>query len=697
MDLAVEREQLAVALLQAGVKAAVSALVPGGVVLVKFVEEIAPAFSRAAWAWFSKLSIANRQRALDGLAQMPVGQARQVAEKELHGHNLDLEAAARLATYAASVPMTARRAVWRPDQEARPGTLISQLPFDEASFQRFIPLRPPLFNPGDKVPQHDLMLEELVGQGGFGEVWRARDIYREDAPRIALKFCINIDNLDSLKREVDLVHRLSAKTHHPNIVAIVRTALSAANPFIAYEFVDGGDLVCWLAGYEGKGAPPHYVLRIILMCGRALAHANRHGIVHRDIKPSNILMARDGTVKIADFGIGALSGDPRTKLPALADTVTRLQGASTPLYRDPYWKPGDDPAPRVDFYSLGVIAYQLLLGDVTVGLRSDWRTDLKEIEVPEPIVSLIDRCVAHPSRRFPHADVLVAEVEALRDAGLFEPPSPPPLAINKAALITSVEIQLGGAKAEHTINGLEQASIQLDETRVPVDLSGPREPYERSVTGERTECVTSAQKVSVKNILISVAVAIAVSAGLTYFSYAYDAIYWLSIELFTILQLLSIMIGSACGYAMLFFNTRNLPSSLSKRRSVFIFSLIITCASIIEGGFNALGFNALIVTNGYLFVILLPLTAVTLWSWKQMRAERELARQSEPPVSACALATEQATMHRKQTVINAPAIEQATEEMEQPVALLAILLKRLIPFAWLFIPILTLLAFALFS
>ena len=81
MDLAVEREQLAVALLQAGVKAAVGALVPGGAIVVRFVEEIAPAFSRAAWAWFSRLAIANRQHALDGLAQMPVKQARQVAEK----------------------------------------------------------------------------------------------------------------------------------------------------------------------------------------------------------------------------------------------------------------------------------------------------------------------------------------------------------------------------------------------------------------------------------------------------------------------------------------------------------------------------------------------------------------------------------------------------------------------------------------
>ena len=82
---AVNRGELAVALLQAGIKAAVNAFVPGGTILVRFVEEIAPAFSKAAWSWFSELPIANRQEALDGLAQMPLEQARQVAEKELEG------------------------------------------------------------------------------------------------------------------------------------------------------------------------------------------------------------------------------------------------------------------------------------------------------------------------------------------------------------------------------------------------------------------------------------------------------------------------------------------------------------------------------------------------------------------------------------------------------------------------------------
>lgn len=425
MDLAVEREQLAVALLQAGVKAADGALVPGGAIVVKFVEEIAPAFSRAAWAWFSKLTIADRQYALDGLTQMPVKQARQVAEEELERNNLDHDAAGRLATYVASVPMTARRAIWRPDEEARPGTLVSQLPFDEASFQRFIPLRPPLFKPGDKVPEHDLMLEELIGQGGFGEVWRAREIYQEHAAPLALKFCTNIEDVASLRREVELVHRLSIRAWHPNIASLVRTALSAANPFVAYEFVDGGDLVSWLAAYDGKSVPEHYVLRVVLMCGRALAHAHRNGIVHRDIKPSNILMARDGTVKITDFGIGTLTAEAGAKAPGILDTVTRLHGASTPLYRDPYWKIGHDAPPRADIYSLGVVTYQLLIGDVTLGLRSDWRTDLQEVGVSQDVISLVDRCLAHPNRRFADAEALGAEVEALRDGGLFEPTSPP--------------------------------------------------------------------------------------------------------------------------------------------------------------------------------------------------------------------------------------------------------------------------------
>lgn len=139
----------------------------------------------------------------------------------------------------------------------------------------------------------------------------------------------------------------------------------------------------------------------------------------------------------------------------------------------PYWKPGADPAPQVDFYSLGVIAYQLLLGDVTVGLRSDWRTDLKEIEVPEPIVSLIDRCVAHPSRRFAYADALVTETEALPDGGLFKAPPPSPELAEQVAPVTFAKAERT-KQPEQLIAGAEETAAET--TYTTIDPGGAAAP-----------------------------------------------------------------------------------------------------------------------------------------------------------------------------------------------------------------------------
>jgi serine/threonine-protein kinase len=238
-----------------------------------------------------------------------------------------------------------------------------------------------------------------------------------------LKFCLNIKHKSTLEREINVYNRLSLEHPHSNIVSQIMTAFSADPPFLVYEYIDGGDLISWLASFNGKPVPTNEVLRVMLMCARGLSHAHKHGIVHRDIKPNNILVSRKGSVKITDFGIGSIARETETPTgnsSAFFQTTTKLLGAYTPLYRDPWWPVGNKVDPRVDIYALGMVGYQLLMADFTVAVRPDWHFELEQVKVPEPVIELIGRCVAHPSRRFKDAEELLSCLEDLQLNGYFE-------------------------------------------------------------------------------------------------------------------------------------------------------------------------------------------------------------------------------------------------------------------------------------
>lgn len=178
------------------------------------------------------------------------------------------------------VPMTTRRAICHLHDQGSPRTLLSQLPRREADLTRFIPLRAPMFKSGDEVPGRDYVVERLLGQGGYGEVWSARHIYNQHDVR-AFKFCWNdgedgFRRIAALRNEMKLVNRLyaaaSADEPHTrgqvNIVRLLETGLSSTPPFIAYEYVDGGDLVAWRASF-GESRPPAAQVAKVLRMDRA--------------------------------------------------------------------------------------------------------------------------------------------------------------------------------------------------------------------------------------------------------------------------------------------------------------------------------------------------------------------------------------------------------------------------------------------
>jgi serine/threonine protein kinase len=199
----------------------------------------------------------------------------------------------------------------------------------------------------------DLEIIELIGRGGMGAVYRARQKSLERM--VALKILPpevghNVDFTERFAREAQAMARL----HHPHIVTIFDFGQRDGVFFFFMEYVDGCSLRQLMEG--GKFTPPEALAIVPQIC-EALQYAHNKGVVHRDIKPDNILMDRDGEVKIADFGLAKLVG-----LGAARSTGEAVMG--TPKYMAPEQiSHPDEVDHRADIYALGVMFYQMLTGE----------------------------------------------------------------------------------------------------------------------------------------------------------------------------------------------------------------------------------------------------------------------------------------------------------------------------------------------
>ena len=197
-------------------------------------------------------------------------------------------------------------------------------------------------------------LEERLGQGGTGEVWRAYDttLERPVAIKLLHPWVASDDAArERFRREATVMARL----RHPNIVAILDFADDAERPFLVQEYCAGGTLRS-LAG--AAPLPWDRVRAIARPIADALAHAHVHGVIHRDLKPSNVLFGTAGRILVADFGLARiLAGDDGT----LTATGTRM---GSPEYWSPEQAAGDPVSERADVYSLGCILFQLATGRI---------------------------------------------------------------------------------------------------------------------------------------------------------------------------------------------------------------------------------------------------------------------------------------------------------------------------------------------
>jgi hypothetical protein len=273
-------------------------------------------------------------------------------------------------------------------------------------------------------------LEQLLGSGGFGAVYRASTRSLQHLP-LAIKFCLDPGLAAALHRERANLERLmtaGGQDWSARIVRLYGYDLEHRTPYLVYEYVTGGDLTRHLAerrGALGRPLNPEEVLELVTQVTEGLAFAHGHGLVHRDLKPANILV-EGGVLKLADFGLGSITAARAAQVSRIgattldylspADQATLFRGAGTPLYMAPEQRRGAPPDPRHDLYSLGVMWFQLLAGDVSRELHPGWAKELAvRYRVPRAHIDLIERCVGWVEERPKHAGELLPLFKALRE------------------------------------------------------------------------------------------------------------------------------------------------------------------------------------------------------------------------------------------------------------------------------------------
>lgn len=270
-------------------------------------------------------------------------------------------------------------------------------------------------------PQLEIL--ELIGQGGMGYVFKARQPHLDRF--VALKLLP-----DKLAKDPRFAERFNregrvlAKLNHPNIVTVYDFGVTEQFCFLIMEFVDGVNLRD--AMHAGRFSPAE-ALNIVPKICEALQYAHQQGVLHRDIKPANILLDTRGQVKLADFGIAKLVGDEKPDV-TLTGTGATL---GTPHYMAP--EQLEQPSAvdhRADIYSLGVVFYEMLTGELPIGRFAPPSSKT-------PVGAEVDQVVFRTlekdrERRYQSAGELKTQVEHLTDAGAL-PSGAPPIAAESVA------------------------------------------------------------------------------------------------------------------------------------------------------------------------------------------------------------------------------------------------------------------------
>ena len=217
-----------------------------------------------------------------------------------------------------------------------------------------------------------------LGQGGMGSVWLAED-KQLDNKQFAIKMLpsILVSNKRAYRQLKDEA-LVAIKLVHPNIVQIRAFEENNSNPFLVMDYIEGETLDDSLA-YRGRLSEEE-TIRILKPIAAALDYAHAKGVVHRDVKPGNVMIAKDGTPYILDFGIAR----------EIQETMTRVTGklsSGTLLYMSPEQLHGAAPKPAQDIYSFAAMAYECLKGEPPF-IRGAIEDQIKNKQ-PEPLTGKV--------------------------------------------------------------------------------------------------------------------------------------------------------------------------------------------------------------------------------------------------------------------------------------------------------------------
>jgi predicted Ser/Thr protein kinase len=264
----------------------------------------------------------------------------------------------------------------------------------------FVP--PPIETVAELFPQLEIL--EFIGKGGMGAVYKARQSGLDRL--VALKILPPRPGPDPgfaerFTREARALARLS----HPNIVAVYDFGQVDGLHYFLMEYVDGLNL---RQIEEAGRLTPAEALRIIPQICEALQFAHEEGIVHRDIKPENVLLDKKGRVKIADFGLAKILGREPTH--------QRLTGARDVMGTPHYMAPEQVERPRdvdhrADIYSLGVVFYEMLTGELPLGRFAPPSQKAQiDVRLDEVVLRTLEK---EPERRYQHASQVKTDVETI--------------------------------------------------------------------------------------------------------------------------------------------------------------------------------------------------------------------------------------------------------------------------------------------
>ena len=256
---------------------------------------------------------------------------------------------------------------------------------------------------------------ELIGSGGMANVYKARCHRLNRLVAIKILKSDLADNADFRRRFHDESQAI-AQLSHANIVSVYDVSTNPDREYIVMELIDGITLKQYM---ERRGRMDwreslHFITQIM----RGLSHAHSRGIIHRDIKPQNIMVLRDGSVKVADFGIACLANQGQTLTQEALGSVH---------YISPEQARGDRIDARSDIYSAGVVLYEMLTGRlpfegdsaVSVAIQHLSSVPLapRDIDpsIPEPLELICMKAMnSDPNKRYASADAMIEDLEKFR-------------------------------------------------------------------------------------------------------------------------------------------------------------------------------------------------------------------------------------------------------------------------------------------